>query len=308
MASSRESNGNLSSAGHRLGQIIGDWWETKVVFPMLSTVAQELQLFLDNRLVDRTCRGGKLNWLDDEGNSVDYDFVLELGGDCAIKGLPVAFFESFWRGGARHSKDKARDDTNKLLPMRQTYATARFLAIAASGEFTEPAREYVRSRSVELLFVQKQHIVAAFAAAGLTVDYDDDLAEPKKRVLVDKLQRKFVGKLENKVKENLLAIVGQTTLNSFASRVRGALTATPQEIKITSLKLSQPIVFQSIAAAAEFLTTPSFNYDDTEEHYQYDVLYSDGSQFSRTLHSIQDTREMNQSLNRLVDHMRRVAG
>lgn len=307
MATRREGNSSLSSAGHRLGQIIGDWWETRVVFPTLNSVATELQLYLDNRLIQRTCRGGKLNWEDDDGNSVDYDFVLELDGSRANKGLPVAFFESFWRSGARHSKDKARDDTNKLLPMRQTYATARFLAIAACGEFTEPAREYVRSRSVELLFVPKTHIVSAFSAEGLTVDYDDNLSETRKQELVSELEDRFVGRLEDAVRDNLLQIIGGTTLSSFKSRVRGALTATPQEIKISALKLSEPIVFLTVDDASEFLNMPRFAYSGTGEHYQYDVLYSDGSQFSRTLTSIEDTRTVHDSLNRLVNHMRQVA-
>ena len=148
----------LSSAGHKLGQIVGDWWETQVIYPLLKEVAAELGLYLDNRVVNRTCRADKVQWADVESNFVDYDFVLELGGNASTRGIPVAFLESFWRRGARHSKDKARDDTNKLLSMRETYPTARFLAIAACGEFTEPARDYVRSRNVELLFISKKSV------------------------------------------------------------------------------------------------------------------------------------------------------
>jgi hypothetical protein len=307
MATRNGANGGLSSAGHRLGQIIGDWWETKVLLPTLQSLATDLDLFLDNRRIQRTCRGGKLNWQDEDGNAVDYDFVLELDGSPSQKGLPVAFFECFWRSGARHSKDKARDDTNKLLPMRQTYATARFLAIAACGEFTEPARDYVLSRSVELLFVPKQNIVAAFAASGLTIDYDDALAESKKKALVAQLESKFVGKLEDAVKENLIKHIGTTTLSSFKSTVRGALTASPQTIKITALKLSEPSVFLSIQEATDFLSAPSFDFSGSGENYRYDVLYSDGTQFSRSLNSIQEVRDVHSSLCRLVNHMNRIS-
>jgi hypothetical protein len=103
----------LSSDGHRLGQVVGDWWETRVIYPLLGEIAQSLGLFLDNRIVSRSCRTDKVQWADVEGNYVDYDYVLELGGSSSAKGVPVAFLESFWRRGARHSKDKARDDTNK---------------------------------------------------------------------------------------------------------------------------------------------------------------------------------------------------
>ena len=227
MANEKDTGLSLTSAGHRLGQIVGDWWETSVVLPTLQKIAVDLGLFLDNRTIQRGFRGSKVQWRDDDGNSVDYDFVLELNGSVDERGIPVAFFESFWRSGARHSMDKARDDTNKLLPMRDTYATARFLAIAACGEFTAPAREYVKSRSVELLFIPKERIVSAFKADGLIIAYEDNLSEEGKAKLVIDLDAKFSGKLEDKVSANLTALCGATTFSSFESRVKGALTATP---------------------------------------------------------------------------------
>ncbi len=109
----------LSSAGHKLGQLVGDWFEEFLVFPLLAMVANQLNLFLDSRFIERPARGEKIQWEDSEGNIVDYDFVLELGGTIHKKGIPVAFVECFWRRGSRHSKDKARDDSGKLAPMRE---------------------------------------------------------------------------------------------------------------------------------------------------------------------------------------------
>ena len=143
-------NQEMSSAGHKLGQLIGDWFEKDFVFPLLNEVAQKLDLFLDNRFVDRPARGDKIVWCDIDGNGVDYDFVLELGGTKDQMGIPVAFVECFWRRGSRHSKDKARDDSGKLMPMRIVYPTARFLGIISAGDFTEPARDLVRSRDIDL--------------------------------------------------------------------------------------------------------------------------------------------------------------
>ena len=57
---------------------------------------------------------GKIQWKDEDGNTVDFDFVLELDGTPDSVGVPVAFVECFWRRGSRHSKDKARDDSGKL--------------------------------------------------------------------------------------------------------------------------------------------------------------------------------------------------
>ncbi len=165
---------NRASAGHHLGQMVGDWFEEHFVLPMLSEVAERLELYLDHRFKKRPARGAKLVWRDQDGNAVDYDFVMELGGSDSELGIPVAFIESCWRRGSRHSKDKARDDTGKLLPMREMYPTARFLGVVVGGDFTAPARELVRSREIDLLYVPKDKIVSAFQNAALVVDYLDN--------------------------------------------------------------------------------------------------------------------------------------
>jgi len=295
---------SLSSAGHRLGQIVGDWWETKVIYPLLGEVAQSLGLFLDNRIVSRSCRSEKVHWADIEGNFVDYDYVLELGGSSSIKGVPVAFFESFWRRGARHSKDKARDDTNKLLPMRETYPTARFLAIAACGEFTEPAKDYVRSRSVELFFISKEKIVEAFESIGVTIDYPDSLAEEKKMELVRDLELKFTDANQAIASANLRKIAGQGAFTSFKQRILGSLTATPQEIRIYSLARFGPVVFDSIEKAADYLgaTKQDFPTNSEVTQYEYEVSFSDGSEFARALGTLDDVKEVNAQLLQLVTH------
>jgi hypothetical protein len=101
-------NSRRVSSGHKLGQLIGDWFEEYFVLPLLKTVANELHLFIDSRFIKRTVRGSKIEWLDSDGNRVDYDYVLELHGSENEIGIPVAFVECFWRIGARHSKDKTR--------------------------------------------------------------------------------------------------------------------------------------------------------------------------------------------------------
>ena len=307
----RQINGDkeIISAGHKLGQLIGDWWEMKVIFPFLQEVANSLGLFLDSRVVARTCRTGKVQWADTEGNYVDYDYVLELGGSASNIGVPVAFLESFWRRGARHSKDKARDDTNKLLPMRQTYPTARFLAIAACGEFTEPAREYVRTRNVELFFVSKEKIVEAFQSIGVQIDYSDSLPELKKMELVRAVEARLNDASEMQAAINLRRIAGPTAFTSFKQRICSALTAAPQEVRIFSLARYDPAVFDSIQNAAVFLSNdhPVFPVEGKIHQFEYEVSFSDGSVFSRTLYTINEVREVNSQLLLLVNHVSQLA-
>jgi hypothetical protein len=76
-----ENNDEPSSSGHKLGQLFSDWFERFFVLPVLNQVSEELGLFLDNRFVERPnlgeFRGEKIIWEDEDGNSVDFDFVFE---------------------------------------------------------------------------------------------------------------------------------------------------------------------------------------------------------------------------------------
>ncbi len=45
-----------SSSGHKLGQIVGNWFEERVAVYLLDRVAGELNLFLDHRFKSRKCR------------------------------------------------------------------------------------------------------------------------------------------------------------------------------------------------------------------------------------------------------------
>ena len=180
-----------SSAGHKLGQLVGDWFQDFFVMPLLQEVTAKLDLFLDHRtcMRARCVRGDKILWADEDKNAVDFDFVMELGGAADKLGIPVAFLECFWRRGARHSKDKARDDSGKLMPMRVSYPTARFLGIVASGEFTRPARELIESRKINLFYVPKAKIVETFQILGLEIDYDDKAKEEVKVNIANVFER-----------------------------------------------------------------------------------------------------------------------
>lgn len=292
-----------ASSGHLLGQLIGDWWERYVVLPMLQAVAKDLDMFVDNRYVKRPCRGEKIHWKDYDGNIVDYDFVLEINGSSEKKGTPVAFMESFWRRGSRHSKDKARDDTNKLLPMRDTYPSARFLAIAASGEFTEPAREYVKTRGVSLFFVPKAKIIEAFSLSGFNIDYSDRASEESKNEIAKIFQKSLTAEKSHAIALKLREVVGEGAFTSFIHTVVSSLSAQPVEIQICQATLSEPAVFKSIKDAADFLLNPVFEHLGAEAGYTYRVTYSDGSEFFRDLSDLKALQKLNDQLFELLNHM-----
>jgi len=280
-----------ASSGHKLGQLIGNWYEEYFVLPLLQRVGKSLALFVDSRFVNRKAREEKIIWDDLDGNSVDYDYVLELGGSDNKLGIPVAFIECFWRRGARHSKDKARDDSGKLMPMRETYPTARFLGIVSAGDFTKPARELVRSRDIDIFYVPKEKIVNAFDSCGLIMDYPDKLPEAEKANIVEKFDKHFTVSKKKAVQKSLIKLVGQATIESYVDRVRATLSALPQEIRFILRHESMPITFESVAAATDFLKSPNFKMTSPIESYLYQVTYSDGSEFEKSVDDLGELKK-----------------
>ena len=292
-----------ASSGHKLGQLIGDWYEEYFVFPLLREVGNALNLFVDSRFITRKVRDAKILWDDLDGNSVDYDFVLELGGSDNKSGIPVAFIECFWRRGSRHSKDKARDDSGKLMPMRETYPTARFLGIVAAGDFTKPARELVRSRGIDLFYVPKEKIVEAFRRCGLIMDYPDKLPEEEKAKIVEEFEAQFDLAKKREVQEALYQLVGEAAIKSYVDRVRATLSALPQEIRFVLRHDSMPLTFKTVTAATNFLKAPEFNMTSPMESYLYQITYSDGSEFEKSVSSLKELKELHKQIEILTEHM-----
>ncbi|MBE0538008.1 MAG: hypothetical protein IH624_20290 [Phycisphaerae bacterium] len=296
-----------ASAGHRLGQVVGDWFEEYMVLPLIERVGDALELFVDSRFVKRSVRPGKIVWADADGNEVDYDFVLELDGSTDARGIPVAFIESCWRRGARHSKDKARDDSGKLLPMRETYPTARFLGMVAGGDFTKPARDLVRSRDIELFYIPKGKIVQAFSEEGFTIDYPDTLPEREKAKIVRPLaSTKFKREKQQRIRDRLIELVGKPSIDSFVQRVRSVLSALPQEIRLIVRHDSSPLRFESVQAASEYLAAPNLAMSDPTESYVYEITYTDGSEFERNVAELAALKQLHEEIAVLTKHMSRL--
>lgn len=301
-------NNELSSAGHRLGQIVGDWYEQYFALPLLQKIATDLGLYLDSRFTRRSCRKDKILWRDEEGNSVDYDFVMELDGTDKKLGTPVAFFETFWRRGARHSKDKARDDSGKLLPMKSTYPTARVLSIVSAGDFTGPAREFVQSKGVELFYVPKIHIVEAWKAHGVEIDYPDKSTEQEKLKLAHDAEQ-VISANQNiycDVAGTLESITGISgMMRSFEKKITARLGATPLEYRIIVAKKSDPLSFHTHKEVDDFLKQDIACPELPYILFSYEVVFGDGDSFQRESLTLDELKKRHSELKKLIIHMER---
>lgn len=292
-----------SSSGHKLGQVVGDWFEETIAEGLLQSVASNLGLYLDHRFRARESRNGKIIWSDLDGNGVDYDFVLELGGTDDKQGIPLAFFETFWRRGARHSKDKARDDSGKLVPMRDTYPTARVLGIISAGDFTQPAQELVRSRGIDLFYIPKNNICKAWADCGIPIDYADSASEQEKARIADNASSLLTRDKKLIIAERLVEIVGRSVLDSYIQRIIAGVAALPVKFQITSYLIGEPSVFDTAEEAKEFLLREySHSSPDGMTHFfNYEVIFSDGNMFNRTHLSPSEALKLHLSVCQVAD-------
>ena len=292
-----------ASSGHKLGQLVGDWFEEKVATYLLTRVADELDLYLDHRFKPRECRSGKIIWSDLDGNNVDYDFVLELSGTEKEKGIPLAFFETFWRRGARHSKDKARDDSGKLLPMRSTYPTARILGIISAGDFTKPAQELVQSRGIDLFYIPKANICKAWELSGIQMDYDDGATEAVKGEITALVVQQLTEIKKEEIFSNLLASVGEAFFTSYVKRIIAGIASIPIEYRITSIFIQKPVVFSTYEDAEKYLLSDDECEITTGNHlFRYEAVFSEGNIFERDNLSSKDALQLHSTVGKVANY------
>lgn len=293
-----------SSSGHKLGQLVGDWFEEYIAAYLLEEIANKLGLYLDHRFRKRSCRGEKILWQDLDGNEVDYDFVLELDGTDNIKGIPVAFFETFWRRGARHSKDKARDDSGKLLPMRATYPTARVLGIISAGDFTKPAQELVRSRCIDLFYVPKEQICKSWRDQGIEIDYHDNASEQIKQEIANKVVSALaITVTKENIATQLIENMGAAVFNSYIARIIASVSAIPIAYKITNIYVSSPVNFEKHKDAKDYLLCPSVYFNNSiTRQVKYEAIYSDGEIFERNNLTAEKALELHNMVGQVSDY------
>lgn len=161
------------AAGHKFGQIIGEYWE-RAIEPLLKEFADRHGLFLD-RVGDRPARSGKkVKWIDSYGNSHNLDYVLERGGTLDTIGTPVAFIESAWRRYTKHSRNKAQEISGAVLPIRDRHQfSAPFMGCVLAGVYTAGALEQLRSIGFKILYFTYDSVIEAFAAVAVDARFDE---------------------------------------------------------------------------------------------------------------------------------------
>jgi len=215
------------AAGHKFGQVIGEYCE-RAVEPLLQEFADRHGLFLD-KAGSRPARSGvKVKWIDSYGNSHNLDYVLERGGTPDRVGTPVAFIEAAWRRYTKHSRNKAQEIQGAVLPIRDKHQfAAPFVGCVLAGVYTQGALEQLRSVGFKVLYFTYDSVIAAFKAVGVDARFDETTPD----AAFGEKMRKWAGvsaKRRVKVWEKLLEL-NQRAVDEFMTHlertVRRKITA-----------------------------------------------------------------------------------
>ena len=202
------------SPPHKFGQIIGNLLEA-VVGPILSQFAEEKHLYLDHQKNPRKARNGKkVTWKDTHGNVHDLDYVLEKDGTDTTMGTPVAFIEVAWRRYTKHSRNKAQEIQGAILPLAEKFRWSNpFLGAVLSGIFTKGSLEQLRSLGFRVLYFPYDTLVAAFAAEGIDIAFDESTPDAVFRKCVKKIDSASRPRIE-RIKQHLVT-ANQEQLDEF---------------------------------------------------------------------------------------------
>ncbi len=155
------------------GKRVGDWFEEYFVSPVSGSRIQVGRLFLDRRFRTRNARGEKIVWADkSDGNDVDYDFVMEIGGTSSRLGIPIAFLSV--SGGADRDTQAtgAARDSGKLCRCVTLIQPQGFSELLRRATSLHPPANCSRiATPIKPALRAEGKVISAFDDCGLVMDY-----------------------------------------------------------------------------------------------------------------------------------------
>ena len=265
------------SPSHKFGQIIGNLLED-VVGPILLQFAEEKHLYLDHQKNPRKARDGKkVTWEDAHGNVHDLDYVLEKEGTDTTRGTPVAFIEVAWRRYTKHSRNKAQEIQGAILPLAEKFRWSNpFLGAVLSGIFTKGSLDQLQSLGFHVLYFPYDTLVAAFAAEGIDIAFDESTPDAIFRKCVKKIDSASRRRME-RIKQHLVA-ANQEQLDEFMAALNNRLDRVIEKVVLVPLygTLNE---FATIDDAIKFLDQHRIA-ESSGDFRKYEVIvkFSNGDQ------------------------------
>lgn len=263
------------SFSHKWGQIIGNIIQ-EFIREKLQEVALEQGFYLDYQRKRKARSSKKVSWEDRYGNSHDLDYVLERGGTENTRGLPAAFIETAWRRYTKHSRNKAQEIEGALIPLAETYShLRRFLGAILAGVFTQGSLNQLQSKGFEILYLQYDSIVGAFASVEIDASFNENTPEVDFQNKIAQWQALSTQDM-TEIKNQLLSIE-KASIDNFISTLEQSFLRRVQGISVIVLHgLVRQIA--TVDLAIEYVQ----NYAETQgtpgpvSKYEIEIRYNNG--------------------------------
>ena len=242
----------VTSPGHKLGQMIGNFFEA-VFSDKLKNIAQKHGFYFDKKGSRSGVRGSKrkVTWVDAQGNEHDLDYVFERNGTKQQRGEPVAFVELAWRRYTKHSRNKAGEIEGALVPLGNKYSeSCSFLGAILGGKFTDSSINQLESNRIHVLHIPYDKIVQVFLAKGVDLDYPQDASDEEKLEVIEDWEKLSTSDIEE-IEKAFFDTVRQD-YDEFKSLLENSLTRRVKKIRVSGL-FGEETVFSSVRNAISFI-------------------------------------------------------
>lgn len=177
------------SPSHRLGELIGDFFEASII-NYLKPIVTDKGYYLDFRH-PRPARNNKREviGIDSNGNKHKLDIVVEEGGSEQQFGRYKAFIEMAWRRYTKHSKNKVQEISGAIIPLVNTNEKEiPFYAAVLAGEFTQSSIVQLNSQGFFVIYINYENLCELFDDIGISIRWEESTSESELATMVTSLE------------------------------------------------------------------------------------------------------------------------
>lgn len=275
---------DVASPGHKLGQIIGNFFQDFFADDLIAFCGQH-GFYCDRSGPRPAVRGSatKVSWTDNKGNKHDLDYVVERGGSYEKVGEPVAFIELAWRRYTKHSRNKTGELEGALLPLRESYQSCRFLGAILAGEYTDGGKNQLTSHGITVLHVPFQALAECFRTKGIELDYPEKAGAELKRSVLRQLDA-LSGRDMNDVRHCLREAI-EEEYSTFKRMLERTLLRKVEVVRILPLYGTEQVfssVRDAIEVISQFQATASTSLSFIK--FEIQLRFDDGDKIEGTFH------------------------
>jgi len=274
----------VTSPGHKLGQMIGDFFEELFADDLIG-LCNRHGFYCDRKGLRPEVRGNtkKVTWRDKAGNDHDLDYVVEKGGAYGKRGKPVALIELAWRRYTKHSRNKTGEIEGSLLHLRDTYSSCGFLGAILAGEYTTGGKNQLTSHGITVFHVPFEILANCFRKHGVDLDYPENASDEHKLSIIRRWKS-----LSEKDIEAVKRCVRKATVKEYSAFIKVLEQSLLRRVKSIVLfpLYGSKRLFQSVPEAITALT----EFDELESakakfvKFEIQLRFSDGDKIEATFH------------------------